>query len=49
MTGEEHDDHVDRIRAERIAQGRKPYIESPSVYLLLDAILACSAKEKSPE
>lgn len=38
MTPAEHAARVERIRAERAAIGRGPYIESEAPYLLLSAI-----------
>jgi hypothetical protein len=40
VTDEEHAERIKRIKAELVAAGRKPYIESPVVYRLLDAVLA---------
>jgi hypothetical protein len=38
LTDEQHAARIKRIKAERIAAGRKPYIESPIVYRLRPTI-----------
>lgn len=48
VSEEEHAKFLARIRAERAAIGRAPYIESPAGYLLLAAILDANAK-KAPD
>jgi hypothetical protein len=38
---------VERIKTERAARGQTSTIESPSVYRLLDAVVAANAAKKS--
>ena len=45
-------EEVERIKAERVAKGLPPTIQSPHVYRLLDAVLASHAereKRQTPE
>jgi hypothetical protein len=40
---------LDRIRAERVARGRAPTIQTPSVYVLLAAVVAADRRTQDPE
>lgn len=48
MTDDQHAERIARIRAERAAIGRGPFIESLAVYLVLDAILSANDKKSKP-
>jgi hypothetical protein len=49
LSEEEIARRVERIRAERVAAGKPPNIESPVVYRLLDAVLANHAERQHKE
>jgi len=47
MTDEEHADRIARIRADRAAIGREPFITSPVVYRLLAAVVTDRAPQQN--
>jgi hypothetical protein len=46
VTDAEHAERVARIQAERARAGRPPTIQSPSVYLLIGAVLEANERTK---
>ena len=49
MTPEERAARTARIRAERVARGQEPTIQSPAVYRLLAACLTANAEKAAAE